>query len=181
MKHYYSELCAAYPDEMAGVQCCVFTAYIKKKEQIFQSVHGYFLTLSHEPDECQADFGRFFYLDAGGAERVGQIVALSFPYAGVSYAQVLPGKSTEGFLVCMQNIFRHIGGAPRELWLDNDSAYVSILYHGKKYERFLTPFFDSFCRHFEMKPVFMTAFQGHEKGSVENSASYLRRNLLVPY
>lgn len=178
---YHAEMCEKYLVYKETVAIDVLTRYIKRREQIFLASRGHYLTLKHEPDEAQADFGRFFYLDGDGESQVGQIVALTFPASGVSYAQVLPGKSTEGFLVCMQNIFRHVGGVPRELWLDNDGSFVHLLFHNKRHNRILLPFFEMFLEHYGVTPLFMRVNKSHEKGAVEHAVGYLRSNLLVPY
>jgi len=154
--------------------------YVTKLKQILVSKRGAFLTLTHEPHECQADFGRFFYYDTNGIETEGQCVVLSFPNSSASYMQVLPGKSIEGMLTAMQNIFIRIGGVPKQIWLDNDTCYVHCKVIDKKKVRVINPLFQSFIEHYGFAPVFLSAYAANEKGSVENALGFLRRNILVP-
>lgn len=154
--------------------------YVARLVQILATKRGSFLTLTHEPHECQADFGVFYYYDANGKETKGDCVALSFPHSGMAYLQVVPGKSTESMLTAMQNIFQHIQCVPREIWFDNDACFVSTQKPKKGAERALVPLFKSFAEYYDFKPVFMSTHAGNEKGSVENALGYLRRNLLVP-
>jgi len=174
----HSHLIALHPDVTFSEKSV--SRYIAKLRQILATKNGSFLTLTHEAHECQADFGKFFYYNIDGKEIEGECVALSFPSSGACYMQVFPGKSTESMLTAMQNIFYHIGGVPKDIWLDNDSCFVAVASFKNNRERPLTALFKSFVEHFGFRPVFMNRCAGNEKGAVENALGYLRRNLLVP-
>ena len=171
-------LTATYPEFSASSTGLGY--FVKKLRQTLESKSGSFLTLVHDPHECQADFGNFYYFDANGVKREGECVALSFPASGACYLQVFPGKSAESMIKGMQNIFYHVGGVPRDIWLDNDPCFVGVFVVNKKKERRMIPPFKSFVEHYGFKPVFMSSYAGNEKGAVENALGYLRRNLLVP-
>lgn len=153
---------------------------VHRLKQILDSKCGAYLTLTHEPHECQADFSPFYYYDKDGKETKGECVVLSFPHSGMAYLQVFPGRSTESMLQGMQNIFLHINCVPREIWFDNDPCFISIIRFKRAVERIIVPLFNSFSKHYGFKPVFMSSHSGNEKGAVEKSIGYLRHNLLVP-
>lgn len=148
----------------------------KKKELNLNRKEGY-LPLEHFPGEAQADFGKAEFYERGRLIE-GKYFVLSFPWSNAGFQQINYGENTECLLEAMDNIFRHIGGVPEEIWFDNTSTIVTNIIKGGGRE--ITERFSRFMDHYGFRAVFMNPDEGHEKGNVENKVGYTRKNLLVP-
>jgi transposase len=137
-----------------------------------------FLPLAHPPGQAQVDFGDFKYYDSHGTGCEGHALIVSFPHSNSGWMQVFPSENQECLLTGLGRIFRHIGGIPARLRLDNMSTAVSQVLKGA--ERVITDGFYRFMLHHRFKADFCTPAKGNEKGSVENKVGYTRRNMLVP-
>ena len=166
--------------EISGFDCSyrLVAEYVRKRKADLnlKRMEG-FLPLEHRPGEAQADFGAAEFYERGRLVS-GKYLVLSFPWSNAGYFQLLYGENTECLLEGLDEIFRHIGGVPREIWFDNAPSMVSGVTKGGS--RDLTDRFSRFQEHYGFKAVFMNPAEGHEKGSVENKVGYSRRNYLVP-
>lgn len=154
-----------------------YVAYLKHEKQLSLGKSPGYLPLVHPPGEAQADFGKASIIEKGQEIPV-YYLNLVFPYSNVGYVQVFKGENLECLIEGMQNIFHHVGGVPRKLWVDNASSMVRhILQEGK---RECTEKFIRFQEHMGFEVSFCNPACGHEKGSVENKVGYHRRNWLVP-
>jgi len=153
-------------------------AYVQtRKKEIFGEAREGSIPLEHKPGESQADFGAADYYENGTLHE-GNHFNISFPHSNQGFAQLFPGENAECLLEGLENIFRHIGGVPPEIWFDNASSMVvSILAGG---ERKLTEKFLRFAEHYGFTAIFCNPDAGNEKGSVEGKVGYHRRNMLVP-
>ena len=153
-------------------------AYVqKRKKEIYGTQNDGYLPLEHKPGEAQCDFGAADYYE-NGTYIEGHHLNISFPQSNQGYLQLFPGENTECLFEGLENIFRHIGGVPPEIWFDNASPMVKSIRAGG--ERGLTDRFIRFKEHYGFTAIFCNPDSGHEKGSTEVKVGYHRRNMLVP-
>jgi transposase len=84
-------------------------------------------------------------------------------------------QTTDAFIRCLENAFRHFGGVPRVLVPDNLRAAVS---HADWFEPDLNPKVREFCRHYDTVMVPARPYHPRDKGKVENAIKYLKNNAL---
>jgi transposase len=152
--------------------------YVNRKWAEMAKHNESFLPLSQPPGYAQVDFGEFKYYDALGCEHKGHALVVSFPHSNSGWMQVFPAENQECLLTGLQRIFRHIGGTPVRMRMDNMSTAVARILKGS--ERVITDGFHRFMLHYRFRADFCTPNKGNEKGSVENKVGYTRRNMLVP-
>jgi transposase len=152
--------------------------YVNRKRAEMVKHKESFLPLSHPPGNAQVDFGRFKYYDPLGLDCDGYALVVSFPHSNSGWMQVFPSENQECLLTGLQRIFRHIGGVPIRMRMDNMSTAVAQVLKGS--ERIITDGFHRFMLHYRFRSDFCTPNKGNEKGNVENKVGYTRRNMLVP-
>ena len=77
-------------------------------------------------EEAQIDFGQAApVIDSDGKRRRPHVlrVVLSHSRKGC-YSEAVDRQTTENFIRCLENAFRHIGGVPKTLVIDNLRAAV---------------------------------------------------------
>ena len=89
-----------------------------------------------------------------------------------------PASKQEAFFYGHVRAFEHFGGVPHRLSYDNLSSAVKPLIEGRVREEQRA--FVAFRSHYLFASHFCTPAQGHEKGGVEGSVGFSRRNFLVP-
>ena len=174
-KKIYARLQEKFKDKL-NISYRSIAVYVSKKRSELGIDTTEYLKLSHLPGTAQVDFGKVVFKQ-GGKEVKGSYLVLTFPYSNAGYIQIFKGETTECLLQGLKDIFKHIGGVPREIWFDNLSAAVSMR---KGKERILNESFDRFATHYKFKPKFCNPASGNEKGNVENKVGYFRRNFFVP-
>jgi len=125
-------------------------------------------------EEAQVDFGTGNYLeDADGKRRKVHLLRIVLSHSRKGYTEAVPRQTTEHFIRCLENAFRHFGGVPESLCIDNLRAAV------KKpdwYEPELSPKIESFCRHYGTTVLPCRVRMPQHKGKVENSIKYVQNN-----
>jgi len=152
--------------------------YVRKKRFILDQIREGYLPLSQPAAHAQVDFGSFKHYDGSGASRNAHYLVMTFPRSNAGWIQVFPSENQECLLEGMKRIFRHIGGTPVKVKMDNMPAAVSQILKGA--ERSMTDGFTRFKLHYRFGAEFCNPASGHEKGSVESKVGYGRRNMLVP-
>src|SRR5438876_6204415 len=89
-----------------------------------------------------------------------------------------PAQKQEAFFEGHVRAFEHFGGVPHRLSYDNLTTAVKILVEGRIREEQRA--FIAFRSYYLFASHFCTPGQGHEKGGVEHSVGFSRRNFLVP-
>ena len=180
-RHTARKVFSRLSKEVPGFNCSYSTVagYVKtrKAELGMEPEKNPPAPLIHYPHEAQGDFGAASFFICG-KEYIGKYFAVSFPYSNAGYALLNYGENTECLLEALDAIFRHIGGVPREIWLDNASSMViNVIFGGTKT---MTETFARFAEHYNFRPVFMNSREPQGKGNVENKVGYVRSNMLVP-
>jgi transposase len=136
-----------------------------------------FRRLECEPGgEAQVDFGKGApVVGADGKRRKTHVFRIVLSHSRKAYSEVVYRQTTDDFLRCLENAFRHFGGAPRRLILDNLRAAV------KKADWFdpeLNPKVESFGEHYGVVFLPTRPYTPRHKGKVENGIGYVQDNAL---
>jgi transposase len=136
-----------------------------------------FRRLECEPgDEAQVDFGTGApIVGPDGKRRKTHVFRIVLSYSRKAYSEVVYRQTTDDFLRCIENAFRHFGGAPRRLILDNLKAAV------KKADWFdpeLNPKVRSFGEYYGSVFWPTRPYTPRHKGKVEKGVDYVQGNAL---
>jgi len=127
-------------------------------------------------DEAQVDFGTGApVVGPEGKRRRTHVFRIVLSHSRKAYSEVVYRQTTDDFLRCLENAFRHFGGAPRRLLLDNLKAAV------KKADWFdpeLNPKVQSFGEHYGTVFWPTRPYTPRHKGKVEKGVDYVQDNAL---
>jgi transposase len=127
-------------------------------------------------DEAQVDFGTGApVVGPEGKRRRTHVFRIVLSHSRKAYSEVVYRQTTDDFLRCLENAFRHFGGAPRRLVLDNLKAAV------KKADWFdpeLNPKVRSFGEHYGTVFWPTRPYTPRHKGKVEKGVDYVQDNAL---
>jgi hypothetical protein len=93
------------------------------------------------------------------------------------YLQFTLVETMEHFLHCQQNAFVFFGAVPAKIMVDNLKSAVLQRIVGEA--PVLNPRYKDFADHYGFKIVPCGVGQAHEKGRVENSVGYVKKNFLA--
>lgn len=137
-----------------------------------------FLPLEFEPgQDAQVDWGEAQAIIAGVPQTV-QLFVMRLNYSRRSFVMAFPAQKQEAFFEGHVQAFAHFGGVPHRLSYDNLAVAVKILVEGRIREEQRA--FIAFRSYSLFSSHFCTPGQGHEKGGVEHSVGFCRRNFMVP-
>ena len=127
-------------------------------------------------EEAQVDFGAGAPLvDEQGRRRHTHVFRIVLSYSRKAYSEAVLRQNTETFIRCLENAFRHFGGVPQSVVLDNLKAAVS---HADWYDPELNPKIMEFGRHYGTVFLPNRARQPEHNGKVESSVKYVKGNAL---
>jgi transposase len=127
-------------------------------------------------DEAQIDFGTGApVVGADGKRRKTHVFRTVLSHSRKAYSEVVYRQTTDDFLRCIENSFRHFGGAPRRLILDNLRAAVK---KADWFEPELNPKVRSFGEHYGVVFLPTRPYTPRHKGKVENGIGYVQDNAL---
>jgi transposase len=137
-----------------------------------------FLPLGFEPgQDAQVDWGEAQVIMAGIQRKV-EVFLMHLCYSRRTFVICFPSQKQEAFLSGHVHAFTFFEGVPHRLSYDNLTTATKVQFVGTPREEqrgFLT-----FRNHYLFEAHFCTPNQGHEKGGVEGSVGFSRRNFLVP-
>jgi transposase len=158
-----------------------------------------FIPLEFDPGkDAQVDWGEAVAVITGERQTV-QLFIMRLNYSRRSFVMAFPSQKQEAFFAGHVAAFHHFGGVPQRISYDNLATAVSPGYPGYQGSP-AGPFtsvssvrpmvegrvrreqraFVAFRSHYLFESHFCTPGQGHEKGGVEHSVGFSRRNFLVP-
>lgn len=137
-----------------------------------------YIPLYFGPGEAfQFDWGEVeAYID--GKLTVLQLAVMILCYSRRIYARAYPCQKQELMLDAHRHAFEHFGGVCSRGIYDNLKTAVKRLLKGN--HRNLQEKFVRFCSHYLYTPDFCSPAKGNEKGQVEGSVGFVRRNFFVP-
>lgn len=126
--------------------------------------------------EAQVDFGVGAPIrQADGKRRRTWVFRIVLSYSRKAYSEVVYRQSSEAFLGALENAFRHFGGAPKTLVIDNLKAAVR---RSDWYDPELHPKLMSFARHYGTAFLPTRPYTPEHKGKVEAGVKYVKNNAL---
>ena len=136
-----------------------------------------FRRLECEPgDEAQVDFGTGApVVGPDGKRRKTHVFRIVLSHSRKAYSEVVYRQTTDDFLRCIESAFRHFGGAPRCLILDNLRAAVT---KADWFEPELNPKVRSFGEHYGVMFWPTRPRMPRHKGKVEKGIDYVQDNAL---
>ena len=127
-------------------------------------------------EEAQVDFGLGApVVDEQGRRRRTWVFRVVLSHSRKGYSEAVYRQTTEEFIRCLENTFRHFGGVPKTLVIDNLRAAVS---RADWYEPELTPKVAAFCRHYGTVILPARPYHPEHKGKVERGVGYVKGNAL---
>ena len=136
-----------------------------------------YMPLVRRPGEAQVDY--FFALaKLDGVLQKVAIFLMALPYSDAFFMMCTPRECTESFWEGHVRAFAFFGGVPSRISYDNSKIAVrSIL---GIHRRRLTDGFLELSSHYLFDHHFCTVRRPNEKGVVETTGKYARRNFMVP-
>jgi transposase len=133
-----------------------------------------YVRIESRPGECfQIDWGHFDSLNYEGDKRKLYAFCCVECHSRRLYVEFTHSQRFETFVRCHLHAFRFMGGIARECLYDNLATAVTE--HDGRIVRF-NPRFFAFARELGFYPKACNKAAGWEKGKVENSVGYLRKN-----
>jgi len=137
-----------------------------------------FLPLEFEPgQDAQVDWGEAI-ATIGGVRQTVQVFVMWLSYSRRRFVMAFPSQKQEAFFYGHVCAFEHFGGVPARISYDNLSTAVRLMAEGKV--RREQRQFIAFRSYYLFESHFCQPEAGWEKGGVEASVGFSRRNFLVP-
>jgi transposase len=127
-------------------------------------------------EEAQVDFGTGAVVRTfDGKLRRPWIFRIVLSYSRKAYSEAVWRQTSEAFIACLENAFRHFGGVPKRLVIDNLKAAVA---RGDWYDPEVHPKLQSFARHYGTVFLPTKPYTPRHKGKIESGVKYVKRNAL---
>jgi transposase len=127
-------------------------------------------------EEAQVDFGSGALVrTSDGKVRRPWIFRIVLSYSRKAYSEAVWRQTSEAFIACLENAFRHFGGVPKRLVIDNLKAVVA---RGDWYDPEVHPKLQSFARHYGTVFLPTKPYTPRHKGKIESGVKYVKRNAL---
>lgn len=163
---------AGYTGSLSTVQTYVAQ---RRKDRRRPAVY---LPLEFDPGaDAQVDWGEAEAI-LGGERVTAQLFVARLNYSRRTFVRAYPAQRQEAFLEGHVLAFQHWGGIPERISYDNLTLAVRRVLEGHSREEQRA--FVAFRSYYLFASHFCTPGQGHEKGGVESSVGYARRNFLTP-
>lgn len=127
-------------------------------------------------EEAQIDFGAGApVVGEDGKRRRTHVLRVVLSHSRKGYSESVFRQTTENFIRCLENAFRHFGGVPKTLVPDNLKAAVL---QADWYDPELNPKIRSFCKHYGTVLLPTKPRTPRHKGKVERGVDYVQENAL---
>ncbi len=152
----------------------IVTDYVRERRRRTREV---FVPLVHAPGHAQVDFGEALG-EIGGVVRKLHYFAMALPHSDAFFIKACPAETTEAFCDGHVAGFAFFGGVPLSGLYDNTTIAVARILGDGKRQRTRT--FAELQSHYLFEDRFGHPGKGNDKGNVEGTIGYGRRNFLVP-
>jgi len=127
-------------------------------------------------EEAQVDFGTGApIVTPDGTRRRTHVFRMVLSYSRKAYSEVVYRQTADEFLRCLENGFRHFGGAPRTLVPDNLKAAVT---QPDWFDPEIHPKLRAFAAHYGVAILPTRPATPRHKGKVESGVGYVKDNAL---
>jgi hypothetical protein len=125
----------------------------------------------------QIDFGERGVTVGGERERAHLFVA-TLGYSRRVYAQAFRHERQSAWFEGLEGAFRHFGGLPEEVLLDNARALVEQ-HDASTREVVFNARLHAFARHWDVRPVACAPYRARTKGKDERGVGYVKHNAIA--
>jgi hypothetical protein len=137
-----------------------------------------YLPLEFDPgQDAQMDWGEAT-VEVAGKKQIVQIFVMRLNHSRAHFVMAFPFQKQEAFFEGHIQAFRFFGGVPRRITYDNLKTAVYRILEGRNRQE--QEAFIAFRSYYLFESNYCTPGEGHEKGGVESSVGYVRRNFLTP-
>jgi transposase len=137
-----------------------------------------FIPLAHDPGQrLECDFGHI-HVDFPAGRRLVPVLLATWGYSNYAYAQAMPSERTEAILAGMVAALEFFGCVPREVWWDNPTTVVRLIFKGR--DRRPNERYAALASHYAFEPLFCMPARGNEKPRVETRVRVLQRQWATP-
>lgn len=135
-----------------------------------------FRRMQAEPgSEAQVDFGSGAWVIEEGRKRRPWVLRVTLSHSRKSYSEPVFGQTTENFIRALENAFRHFGGVPRTVVIDNLKAAVS---NADWFDPDLNPKVVEFAGYYGTTILPTKPYTPRHKGKIEAGIKYVKQNAL---
>lgn len=146
----------------------------KRRQQIQEAFIPLDFQLGHQ---FQFDWGEADIILQGRKQRIF-LFCVQLSASRMRFVRAYLHEKQEAFLDGFVHAFEFLGGVPTEGLLDNLKTAVQKILQGR--DRLEQESFIGLQAHYVFKAEFCNPASGNEKGRVEGTVGYVRRNALVP-
>jgi transposase len=151
----------------------ILQEYVATLRQI-RKPNRVYVRVESSPGDCfQIDWGHFGSIDYQKDKRKLYAFCCVECHSRRLYVEFTHSQCFETFVRCHLHAFQFMGGRPRECLYDN--LVTAVAEHDGRIVRF-NPRFLAFARELSFYPRACNKAAGWEKGKVENSIGYIRKN-----
>ena len=151
----------------------ILQEYVATVRQVKTPTRAY-VRIESSPGDCfQIDWGHFGSIDYQGDKRKLYAFCCVECHSRRLYVEFTHSQCFETFVRCHIHAFQFMGGRARECLYDN--LVTAVAEHDGRIVRF-NPRFLAFAREMGFYPRACNKAAGWEKGKVENSVGYIRKN-----
>lgn len=125
--------------------------------------------------QMQVDFGEK-WLAIGKVPQKRFVFVATLGHSRREYAEIGFGLRQRDWILGIEHAFRHFGGVPEELLVDN--AKPLVLSHPRSGKVEYHPEFLAFCQHWGVRPRACQPYRARTKGKVESGVGYVKGNAL---
>lgn len=123
--------------------------------------------------EAQVDFGQGAWVIEDSKRRRPHLFRVVLSHSRKGYSEAVWRQTTESFIRCLENAFRHFGGVVRTVVIDNLRAAVI---RADWFDPELNPKVVSFCEHYGTVILPTKPAMPRHKGKVEAAVKYAQNN-----
>jgi transposase len=123
--------------------------------------------------ELQVDFGQGAWVLVDGQRRRPHLFRAVLSHSRKGYSEVVWRQTSESFIRCLENAFRHFGGVPATVVPDNLKAGVI---QADWYDPEINPKLEEFARHYGTVILPTKPVMPRHKGKVESGVKYAQNN-----
>lgn len=126
--------------------------------------------------ELQVDFGRAAWVVENGKRRRPHLFRAVLSHSRKGYSEAVWRQTSESFLRCLENAFRHFGGVPATVVIDNLKAGVI---QADWFDPELNPKLEEFARHYGTAILPTRPATPRHKGKIEAGVKYAQNNAVA--
>jgi transposase len=135
-----------------------------------------FCRMEVEPGaEAQVDFGLGAWVLVEGKRKRPHLFRIVLSHSRKGYSEVVWRQTTESFIRCLENSFRHYGGVPKTLVIDNLRAAVT---RADWFDPELNAKVAEFCQHYGTAMLPTRPAMPRHKGKIEAGVKFAQNNAL---